>query len=104
MIDITNKTVFENVSVKFNHLLAYVHSIVNHKIMLLLYIEGMGFPRIFYALHNGAPVGALPSAFYSEFGQKSVLFANVSISDHMSLRIHDNTLLTAGKRAFIAWI
>ena len=104
LIDSTNKSARDgNMSIKWHKLLTYVHSIVDEKFLPLLYVEGLLFPKIFYALCDGAPVGALPSIFYSEFGHDPVFLGYASFTDHMMIRMRDHTLMTARDKNYIAW-
>ena len=105
LISMSNKSVFDNnVSLKWNNFLTYVHSIVGEKLLPLLYVEALLFPKIFWALDNGAPVGALPSVFYTEYGKMAVPMGFASWEDHMTVRLSDQTLLTSRDHNYLAFM
>ena len=105
LISMSNKAVFDNkVSLKWNNFLTYVHSIVGEKLLPLLYVEALLFPNIFWALDNGAPVGALPSIFYTEFGKNAIPIGFASWEDHMTVRVSDHTLLTARDQSYLSFM
>ena len=93
----------QSIPIKWHKMLTYIHSIVQDKNLPLLYPEGLLFPKIFWALSNGIPLGSLPSVFYSEISHQKVLKGFATFIDHMRVRLCDHSLLTSTDRNYVAW-
>ena len=101
--NLRSKTVYGGLPIKCHRILTYIHSIVEEKNLPFLFLEHLLFPQIFYVLHQGCPVGALPSVFYSEFGRTSLVNGYASLVDHLRVRLSDPTLLTSKDKNYIAF-
>ena len=69
----------------------------------LLFAEALLFPKIFFALSNGAPVGALQCIMYWEFGDVYIKNGLAPLMDHIRVRLSDISLLTSKDWNYITW-
>ena len=97
-------TVDKTVCIAWHKFFTYTHSIVADKNLPLIYPEALLFPKLFPINHDGAPVGALPSVMYSEYGHSSVEYGYASLVDHIRVRLNDQTLTTSKDKNYIAWL
>ena len=73
--------------------LTYIHSKVREK----------NLPLLYPLTYDGAPVGALRSVFYSEYGNIGIENGYASLVDHIRVRLKDQTLLTSKNKKYITW-